>query len=92
MMIDNGRQACFMKDKRGFLPAHVACSRHCSPAKLRMLLAVNPDALFQKTNDNDTMLDLAKRQSTKKHPNNSLMDELVQQMQRVASKLGMNVV
>jgi hypothetical protein len=87
MMIDNGRQACFMKDIKGFLPAHVACSRHCSPEKLRMLLAVNPDALFDKTNDNETMLDLAKKMATKNLPNCSLINELIEQMQVTSEKL-----
>jgi len=75
-MINEGEQACFMKDKRGFLPAHVACSRHCSPEKLGMLLKVNPSSLFDKTNDGDTLLSLAKRKATKAHPNYALIDEL----------------
>lgn len=80
MMIDQGGQACFMKDKKGYLPAHVACSRHCSPEKLRMLLAVNPGALFDKTNDGNTLLDLAKKQATKSHPNYALIEELNRQL------------
>lgn len=76
MMIEHGGQACFMKDKKGYLPAHVACSRHCSPEKLRMLLAVNPHALFDKTNDGHTLMDLAKKLATKSHPNFALIEEL----------------
>jgi hypothetical protein len=80
MMIENGADACFMKDKKGFLPAHVACMRHCSPEKLRMLLAVNPNALYEKTNDHQTLLDLASHKATKAHPNYALIDELNKQL------------
>lgn len=80
MMIDHGSEACFMKDENGFLPVHVACSRHCSPEKLRMLLAVNPQSLFEKTHKGDTILDLAKKTATKSHPNIALIDELGRQL------------
>lgn len=80
MIIEKGGQACFMKDKKGYLPAHVACSRHCSPEKLRMLLAVNPQSLFDKTNKGETILDLAKSTATKSHPNYALIDELNRQL------------
>ena len=76
MMIDNGTDACFMRDKKGFLPAHVACSRHCSPEKLRMLLGVNPQALRDETVDGHTLLSLATSTATKSHPNYALIDEL----------------
>lgn len=76
MMIDNGAGACFMKDKKGFLPAHVACSRHCSPEKLRMVLAVNPDSLYEKTKEGETLLSLATSTATKSHPNYALINEL----------------
>ena len=76
MMIDNGTDACFMRDKKGFLPAHVACSRHCSPEKLRMLLRVNPQALRDETVDGHTLLSLATATATKSHPNYALIDEL----------------
>ena len=80
MMIEYGAPACFMKDKKGYLPAHVACSRHCSPEKLRLLLAVNPYALFAETNYGNTLLDLAKKEATKSHPNNALIKELTCQV------------
>jgi hypothetical protein len=80
MMIEHGADACFMKDKKGFLPAHVACMRHCSPEKLRMLLAVHPNALYEKTNDQQTLLDLASHKATKAHPNYALIDELNKQL------------
>lgn len=80
LMITHGGKACFMKDKKGYLPAHVACSRHCSPEKLRMLLAVNPQALFDKTNDGNTLLDLAEKEATKSHPNYALIEELNRQL------------
>ena len=70
-----------MRDKKGFLPAHVACSRHCSPQKLRMLLAVHPGSLHEKTNEGHTLLDLATSTATKSHPNYALVDELNRQMQ-----------
>jgi hypothetical protein len=76
MMVRNGREGCFMKDKKGYLPAHVACSRHCSPEKLQMLLKVNRGALTAKTNSGDTLLSLAVKTATKTHPNNALIDVL----------------
>jgi hypothetical protein len=75
-MIDAGEEACFIADKKGYLPAHVACSRHCSPEKLRMLLAVYPQALFAKTIEGKTCYSLAKETATKSHPNYALIDEL----------------
>lgn len=65
-----------MRDKKGFLPAHVACSRHCSPEKLEMLLQVNPASLFAKTDDGRTLLVLAKSTATKSHPNYALISEI----------------
>lgn len=76
MMVQNGREACFMKDKKGYLPAHVACSRHCSPEKLDMLLKVNRGALTSKTNSGDTLLSLAVKTATRTHPNYALIDDL----------------
>jgi len=75
-MIQYGRRACFMRDKKGFLPAHVACSRHCSPEKLEMLLEVNSSSLFAKTDDGRTLLVLAKNTATKSHPNYALISEI----------------
>jgi len=80
MMVDKGPNACFKKDKKGFLPAHVACSRHVSPEKLRMLLAVNPHALYDKTHKGETIMDLAKKNATKSHPNYALIEELNRQL------------
>ena len=65
-----------MRDKKGFLPAHVACSRHCSPEKLEMLLRVNSDSLFAETDDGSTLLGLAKSTATKHHPNYALIGDL----------------
>lgn len=75
-MIQYGRRACFMRDKKGFLPAHVACSRHCSPEKLEMLLQVNSESLFAETYDGSTLLGLAIATATKSHPNNTLISDL----------------
>mmetsp|Transcript_11448 Transcript_11448/g.21163 ORF Transcript_11448/g.21163 Transcript_11448/m.21163 type:complete len:447 (+) Transcript_11448:521-1861(+) len=75
-MIQEGLRACFMKDRKGYLPVHVACSRHCSPEKLQMLLDVNPSSLVAKTNDGDTLLSLAIKTATKSHPNYALIDDL----------------
>lgn len=68
-----------MKDKKGYLPAHVAASRHCSPEKLRMLLAVNPGSLRETTADGETLMTLATSTATKSHPNYALIDELHRQ-------------
>jgi hypothetical protein len=75
-MIEHGSRACFIKDRKGYLPAHVACSRHCSPEKLGMLLAANPAALNATTKDGQTLLSLAINTATKSHPNYALIDEL----------------
>lgn len=75
-MIENGKQACFKKDKKGYLPAHVACMRHCSPEKLLMLLKANPGSLKARTNEGQTLLSLAMKSATKSHPNYALIDEL----------------
>jgi hypothetical protein len=76
IMIQAGPQACFMKDRKGYLPSHVACSRHCSPEKLQMLLNVNPASLFATTNNGHTLLSLATSTATKSHPNYALIDDL----------------
>ena len=73
-----------MRDKNGFLPAHVACSRHCSPEKLEMLLDVNPGSLFEKTKDGKTPLALAKLKATKSHPNYALITDIERRV-KVAS-------
>ncbi|MGK3751790.1 MAG: hypothetical protein ACI8RD_004092 [Bacillariaceae sp.] len=65
-----------MIDKKGFLPAHVACSRHCSPEKLDMLLRVNPNSLFAVTSSGDTLLSLATKTATKSHPNYALINDI----------------
>jgi hypothetical protein len=80
MMIEHGSDACFMRDKKGYLPAHVACSRHCSPQKLRMLISVNPGSLYERTKKGDTLLSLATSTATKSHPNYALIDELNRQL------------
>ena len=80
MMIENGPKACFMKDKKGYLPAHVASSRHCSPEKLQMLLDVNPNALEELSNDGHTLLSLAIDTATRSHPNYALIDLLRQKL------------
>lgn len=80
-MIQYGRRACFMRDKKGFLPIHVACSRHCSPEKLEMLLQVNPASLIAETDDGRTLLVLAKNTATKSHPNYALINDLERRFQ-----------
>jgi hypothetical protein len=62
-----------MKDKKGWLPAHVAASRHCSPEKLQMLLNVYPEALHETTEERYTLLSLAKSTATPSHPNFALI-------------------
>lgn len=79
MMIAKGSSAAFMKDKKGWLPIHVAVSRHCSPEKLRLLLKVNND-LHAKTALGETLLQLAKKTATRSHPNFALIAELERQL------------
>jgi hypothetical protein len=83
-MIQHGKEACFMVDKNGFLPAHVACSRHCSPEKLDILLEANPNAIDaitynnnSSTNGGDTLLSLAQSTATRKHPNYLLIQHII---------------
>ena len=68
-----GKSACFMKDKQGFLPIHIACSRHCSPDKLELLLEANPASLHATTYEGHTPLSLAESTATKSHPNYTLV-------------------
>jgi hypothetical protein len=81
-MVQHGKEACFMVDKNGWLPAHIACSRHCSTEKLELLLEVNPNAIDAITynGDNngggDTLLSLAKSTATKTHPNYTLIQHI----------------
>ena len=84
-MITNGREACFMKDKKGFLPAHVACMRHCSPEKLQMLLDVNPAALYATTNEGETLLSLAVSKATKSHPNYALIEDIKRRLENIGA-------
>lgn len=86
MMVQNGREACFMKDKKGYLPAHVACSRHCSPEKLHMLLKINRGALTSKTNAGDTLLSLAIKSATRSHPNYALIDDLKRRLDDIGMR------
>lgn len=67
-MIEKGKRATYMKDKKGYLPIHVAVSRHVSPDKLRMLLDANPKSIVEKTNDGMTLLGLAQQTATRSHP------------------------
>lgn len=76
LMVDKGKEACFLTDKKGYLPAHIACSRHCSTVKLQMLLDVNPDALHQTTDAGETLLSLATSTATSTHPNYRLIEYL----------------
>ena len=78
-MIKKGSSACYMEDKKGWLPIHVACSRHCSPEKLKMLLEAYPDSLHATTGDGQSLLDLAKETATTSHPNFALIAELNRQ-------------
>lgn len=68
--------AARMRDKKGWLPIHVATSRHCSPEKLDMLLEAYPESLTETTNDGKTPLMLAKSTATKQHPNRTLLKAL----------------
>mmetsp|Transcript_4260 Transcript_4260/g.10127 ORF Transcript_4260/g.10127 Transcript_4260/m.10127 type:complete len:398 (-) Transcript_4260:353-1546(-) len=89
-MLHYGRKACFMRDKNGFLPVHLAVGRHCSPEKLDMLLRANPSSLFATTEDGRSLLDLAKKEATKSHPNYALINEIERRLQATTSLSGTN--
>jgi hypothetical protein len=75
-MLSKGRKACFMRDSKGYLPIHIACSRHASPCKIAMLLDINAASLHSKTDEGESCLDLAVKTATKSHPNYALIDDL----------------
>lgn len=79
-IIHFGKAATRLKDRKGWLPIHVACSRHCSPEKLRMLLEAYPQSLHERTSNGQSLLELAKQTATKTHPNYALIAELEQQL------------
>jgi Ankyrin repeats (many copies) len=81
-MVRMGKSACFMKDRHGFLPIHIACSRHCSPDKLELLLEANPASLHEITNEGHTPLSLAESTATKSHPNYTLICSLKKELAR----------
>lgn len=87
LMVDHGKKACFMTDKKGYLPAHIACSRHCSPIKLEMLLDVNPAALYQPTHEGQTLLSLATTTATAAHPNHRLIEYLHNLLRQTSNHL-----
>mmetsp|Transcript_24119 Transcript_24119/g.32110 ORF Transcript_24119/g.32110 Transcript_24119/m.32110 type:complete len:208 (+) Transcript_24119:239-862(+) len=93
MMIELGPCATAMRDRKGWLPAHVACSRHCSPHKLKMLLAAYPAALHAETDDGNTLLSLATSTATTSHPNFALIEMLRAEMDKFPKYLrqGSNV-
>lgn len=76
-MVQMGKQATAMSDKNGWLPIHVACSRHCSPEKLLLLLNIYPESFYIKTNDGDTPMSLATSTATSSHPNHKLIKALL---------------
>jgi hypothetical protein len=78
--------AAKMRDKKGWLPIHVATSRHCSPEKLDMLLEAYPESLAETTNDGKTPLMLAKSTATKQHPNRTLLKALEDRIKRGPNK------
>ena len=88
MMVENGRDACSMKDSKGNLPAHIACSRHCSVEKLKLLLEVNPRALYATTNKGETLITLAHSTATTHHPNHSLIAYLRQRLEQYSPNQG----
>lgn len=75
-MIRVAPSACFVRDRKGWLPIHIACHRNCSKEKLRMLLDVNPAFLHATTTDGESLLQLATSAATKSHPNKLLISEL----------------
>lgn len=85
LMLSMGKQAAKITDKNGYLPAHIAASRHVSPSKLQMLLNANPDCITQRSNDGSTLLSLAQTTATKSHPNYRLIESLKKAMQEAGS-------
>ena len=90
-MINKGKDAALLRDKKYWLPVHVACSRHCSPEKLKMLLQANPSSLHAKTGDRKSLMDLAKETATKSHPNLALIEELERQIEDWAERVQLSV-
>jgi hypothetical protein len=88
-MIQNYPQACFIPDKKGFLPAHVGCCRHCTEEKLELLLSVNPASLFAETNDGRNLLALVKTTATKAHPNLALIGLIERKIKSASLSQGM---
>ncbi|KAL3939218.1 MAG: hypothetical protein SGARI_001450, partial [Bacillariaceae sp.] len=62
-----------VKDKKGYLPLHIACSTKCSLRKVEMLLQAYPESISETTNDGDTPLALAIGTATDCHPNEALI-------------------
>ena len=85
MMIQRGKPALLRKDKRGWLPIHVACSRHVSIQKLQLLLDAFPFSVLETTSEGKNVVDLAKESATSKHPNVQLVDRLKSAMQNAWS-------
>lgn len=81
-MLSTGKRAAKIKDKNGYLPAHIAASRHVSPDKLQMLLNANPDSISARTDDGRTLLSLAKSSATESHPNYRLIEALKKAMRQ----------
>lgn len=73
-------EACRMTDRKGVLPAHIACNCHGTLETLRALLSAYPKALFAKTSNGRTLLGLAKSSATDKSPNFALIQEIKRQM------------
>jgi len=84
-MIENGLQACYMKDAKGRLPIHVACEHGCSLNEFWMLLAANPGAVREVTSDGRTLLSLAEC-TQYKNPN----PQIVGQLKSLSASAGMS--
>jgi hypothetical protein len=65
-ILKKGQTACRVRDRDGFLPAHVACKYLCSVNVLRVVVAANPLAIFVETNDRSTCLSLAEEETARK--------------------------
>ncbi|KAL3914137.1 MAG: hypothetical protein SGILL_006219 [Bacillariaceae sp.] len=84
-LLQMAKKACFMRDSKGFLPIHIACSRHASPHKIAMLLDINPASLHATTDDGQSCLALAENLATKSHPNYALIDDLRKRLRATGS-------
>ena len=80
LMLTLRPEAAKMRDKQGWLPIHIACSRHCSLVSLHLLIDAFPESIRETTGNEKTPLMLARSTATKTHPNRALIEELTKRL------------